>query len=99
VEGFAQRNPGELMGRCSSHQTVNFPGAPELLGCIVDVRITEALKHTLRGALADAGQDTAHGAARADTRTAVIDGSAGRDTAHGAASVADSTGAARRAAE
>jgi tRNA-2-methylthio-N6-dimethylallyladenosine synthase len=60
VEGFAQRNPGELMARCSNHHTVNFPGPAALVGSIVDVRITGALKHTLRGELAGAGaQDPA----------------------------------------
>jgi tRNA-2-methylthio-N6-dimethylallyladenosine synthase len=52
VEGFAQRNPGELMGRCSNHHTVNFAGPASLVGQFVDVRITEALKHTLRGEVA-----------------------------------------------
>ena len=54
VEGAAQRNPGELTGRCSNHHTVNFPGPARLVGSVVEVRITEVLRHTLRGALADA---------------------------------------------
>ncbi len=49
VEGVARRDAGELSGRCSNHHTVNFAGPPELVGRIVDVRITQALKHTLRG--------------------------------------------------
>ncbi len=48
VEGKARRDPGELTGRCSNHHTVNFAGGPELIGQVVDVRITQALKHTLR---------------------------------------------------
>jgi tRNA-2-methylthio-N6-dimethylallyladenosine synthase len=51
VEGRSRRDPRELMGRCSNHRTVNFLGAPELVGKMVDVRITHALKHTLRGEL------------------------------------------------
>jgi tRNA-2-methylthio-N6-dimethylallyladenosine synthase len=49
VEGFSQRNPGELTGRCSNRRTVNFVADPALVGTFVDVRITQALKHTLRG--------------------------------------------------
>jgi tRNA-2-methylthio-N6-dimethylallyladenosine synthase len=49
VEGRARRDSGELSGRCSNHHTVNFVGDPGLIGRIVDVRITQALKHTLRG--------------------------------------------------
>jgi tRNA-2-methylthio-N6-dimethylallyladenosine synthase len=49
VEGKARRDPGELTGRCSNHHTVNFIGDPSLIGHLVDVRITQALKHTLRG--------------------------------------------------
>ena len=110
VEGFAQRNAGELMGRCSSHQTVNFPGAPELVGQIVDVRIIEALRHTLRGTLV--GSDTAEGVPMQDAsrkplqdaglnhRDAAHDAPIGadKDAAEGAALSVDSTNALRRAA-
>ena len=51
VEGRSRRDPGELTGRCSNHWTVNFRGGSELLGRMVEVRITQALKHTLRGEL------------------------------------------------
>jgi tRNA-2-methylthio-N6-dimethylallyladenosine synthase len=49
VEGVSRRDAGELSGRCSNHHTVNFAGPAQLVGRIVDVRITQALKHTLRG--------------------------------------------------
>jgi len=51
VEGCSRRNPRELTGRCSNRHTVNFVAAPGLVGKIVDVRITQALRHTLRGEL------------------------------------------------
>jgi len=51
VEGTARRDPGELSGRCANHHTVNFAGDSAHIGQIVDVRITEALTHTLRGEL------------------------------------------------
>jgi len=49
VEGASRKNAGELSGRTANNRTVNFPGAPRLLGRFVDVTITAALAHTLRG--------------------------------------------------
>lgn len=49
VEGPSRKNPSELCGRTSNNRTVNFPGSARLAGHIVDMRITEALAHTLRG--------------------------------------------------
>jgi tRNA-2-methylthio-N6-dimethylallyladenosine synthase len=49
VEGAAKKHTGELCGRASSNRTVNFAGPPELAGQLVDVTITAALAHTLRG--------------------------------------------------
>ncbi|TAK69321.1 MAG: tRNA (N6-isopentenyl adenosine(37)-C2)-methylthiotransferase MiaB [Betaproteobacteria bacterium] len=49
VEGAAKKNPGELCGRCSSNRMVNFAGPAELVGCLVDITITAALSHSLRG--------------------------------------------------
>ena len=49
VEGASRRDPGELAGRTSNNRTVNFRGAPGLIGRFVDVTITAALAHSLRG--------------------------------------------------
>jgi tRNA-2-methylthio-N6-dimethylallyladenosine synthase len=49
VEGAAKKHPDELCGRSSNNRTVNFAGPPELIGRMVDVTITAALTHTLRG--------------------------------------------------
>ncbi len=49
VEGPSKKNPSELAGRTSNNRTVNFPGSARLAGHIVDMRIIEALTHTLRG--------------------------------------------------
>jgi tRNA-2-methylthio-N6-dimethylallyladenosine synthase len=65
IEGFAQRNPGELMGRCSNHHTVNFAGPARLVGSMATVRITDALKHTLRGTLVAGAEGREHGSANA----------------------------------
>ncbi len=52
VEGPARR-PGpqgaELMGRTSCNRIVNFSGPDELIGRMVELTITEALPHSLRG--------------------------------------------------
>ena len=49
VEGRAKKNASELSGRTSNNRIVNFPGPDRLLGQFVDVRITSALPHSLRG--------------------------------------------------
>ena len=49
VEGPARRNPAELAGRTENNRVVNFRGGPELIGRFVEVRITAALSHSLRG--------------------------------------------------
>jgi tRNA-2-methylthio-N6-dimethylallyladenosine synthase len=50
----SQENPGELMGRTENNRVVNFPGGPRalrLVGEMLDVRIAQALPHSLRGEL------------------------------------------------
>jgi tRNA-2-methylthio-N6-dimethylallyladenosine synthase len=49
VEGASRKNADELMGRTECNRTVNFAGQPRLVGQLVDVRITEAMSHSLRG--------------------------------------------------
>ena len=48
VEGRSRKSSAELMGRTECNRIVNFPGAPRLVGQMIDVRITEALPHSLR---------------------------------------------------
>jgi tRNA-2-methylthio-N6-dimethylallyladenosine synthase len=52
VEGAAKKDAAELAGRTANNRVVNFPGARELVGRLVDVTITAALPHSLRGELA-----------------------------------------------
>jgi tRNA-2-methylthio-N6-dimethylallyladenosine synthase len=52
VEGPSRRDPAELMGRTENNRIVNFRGMPRLAGRMIDVRITEALPHSLRGEVA-----------------------------------------------
>ena len=52
VEGPSRKNPAELMGRTECNRIVNFDGGPNsarLVGQMVDVKITQALPHSLRG--------------------------------------------------
>lgn len=49
VEGPSKKNPQELSGRTANNRVVNFPAPPRLIGTMVDVRITAALPHSLRG--------------------------------------------------
>jgi tRNA-2-methylthio-N6-dimethylallyladenosine synthase len=54
VEGAAKKNAAELAGRTGNNRVVNFAGDAVLRGRFVDVNITAALAHTLRGELLDA---------------------------------------------
>jgi tRNA-2-methylthio-N6-dimethylallyladenosine synthase len=52
VEGPSRKNPAELMGRTECNRIVNFDGGPlaqRLVGQMIDVTITQALPHSLRG--------------------------------------------------
>ncbi|MCK6419524.1 MAG: tRNA (N6-isopentenyl adenosine(37)-C2)-methylthiotransferase MiaB [Aquabacterium sp.] len=55
VEGPSRKNPAELMGRTACNRIVNFDGgthSQRLIGQLVDVHVTAALPHSLRGRLA-----------------------------------------------
>jgi tRNA-2-methylthio-N6-dimethylallyladenosine synthase len=49
VEGPSKKDPTELMGRTECNRIVNFRGGVRLVGRMVDLLITEALPHSLRG--------------------------------------------------
>lgn len=49
VEGPSRKQSRELAGRTENNRVVNFPGDPGLIGRFVDVVITAALSHSLRG--------------------------------------------------
>jgi tRNA-2-methylthio-N6-dimethylallyladenosine synthase len=49
VEGPSRKDANELMGRTECNRIVNFAGPQRLVGQMVDVTITEALPHSLRG--------------------------------------------------
>jgi tRNA-2-methylthio-N6-dimethylallyladenosine synthase len=49
VEGPSRKDPAELAGRTENNRVVNFAGHPRLVGRLVELRITAALPHSLRG--------------------------------------------------
>ena len=49
VEGPSKKNANELAGRTDNNRVVNFAGQARLVGTFVDVTITAALPHSLRG--------------------------------------------------
>jgi tRNA-2-methylthio-N6-dimethylallyladenosine synthase len=52
VARASRRNPRELAGRTENNRWVNFAGPPSLIHRFVEVEITDALPHSLRGRLA-----------------------------------------------
>ncbi len=49
VEGPSRKDPNELMGRTECNRIVNFAGPKRLVGQMIDVTITQAYPHSLRG--------------------------------------------------
>ncbi|MBA2483446.1 MAG: TRAM domain-containing protein, partial [Nitrosomonas sp.] len=49
MEGVSKKNANEFCGRTDNNRVVNFAGDPDLTGCFVNVKITEARPHSLRG--------------------------------------------------
>jgi tRNA-2-methylthio-N6-dimethylallyladenosine synthase len=52
VEGWSRKDPTELMARTECNRVVNFQGGPQserLIGQMLDIHITQAFSHTLRG--------------------------------------------------
>ncbi len=55
VEGPSRKDPTELSGRTECNRVVNFKAPPRLAGQMVDITITEAYPHSLRGEVVTAG--------------------------------------------
>jgi tRNA-2-methylthio-N6-dimethylallyladenosine synthase len=49
VEGPSRKDPNELMGRTECNRIVNFAAPARLVGQMIEVDITQALPHSLRG--------------------------------------------------
>jgi len=51
VEGLSKKSTRELAGRTDNNRVVNFSGTPGMIGCFAMVKITQVVRHTLRGEL------------------------------------------------
>jgi tRNA-2-methylthio-N6-dimethylallyladenosine synthase len=49
VEGTSRKDVLEMAARTDNNRIVNFAGNPRLINTFVNVRITDALPHSLRG--------------------------------------------------
>ena len=49
VERHAKKDAAELAGRTANNRVVNFPGGERLIGQFIDIIVTAALPHSLRG--------------------------------------------------
>jgi tRNA-2-methylthio-N6-dimethylallyladenosine synthase len=49
VESPSVKDENELRGRTENNRTVNFKGPKELIGSIIEVKITDVFTHSLRG--------------------------------------------------
>lgn len=49
VEGYSKQSRQDVTGRTRSNKAVNFKGDIDLIGCLVDIKITKAYAHSLRG--------------------------------------------------
>ncbi|ADL54637.1 tRNA (N6-isopentenyl adenosine(37)-C2)-methylthiotransferase MiaB [Gallionella capsiferriformans] len=52
VEGISKKDLLEMAGRTDNNRVINFRGSPGMIGRFVDVKVTEVVRHTLRGELA-----------------------------------------------
>ncbi|MDR4516652.1 MAG: tRNA (N6-isopentenyl adenosine(37)-C2)-methylthiotransferase MiaB [Nitrosomonas sp.] len=53
VEGISRKNADEIFGRTDNNRVVNFAGDKGLIGRFINVQITDALPHSLRGEITD----------------------------------------------
>jgi tRNA-2-methylthio-N6-dimethylallyladenosine synthase len=51
VEGVSKKDSQEMAARTDNNRVVNFSGNHELIGQFVEVKITQVVRHTLRGEL------------------------------------------------
>ncbi len=71
VTGYSKKDPGQLQGRTECNRVVNFRcDSPHLIGHFADVKIGEALPHSLRGELIVSEQDEHWQAFRQQTEVA-----------------------------
>lgn len=52
VTDYSVKDKTEMTGRTENNRIVNFKGGPELIGQLIDIKITDALRSSLKGELA-----------------------------------------------
>jgi tRNA-2-methylthio-N6-dimethylallyladenosine synthase len=70
VEGRSKKDAAELAGRTENNRVVNFAGPQRLVGHFVDLEITQALPHSLRGRVVISDDGDARGALKAPMQRA-----------------------------
>lgn len=60
VEGPSRRNPQRVCGRTANNRYLHFTGPAQKIGQIIDVRVTEALPHSLLGEIEPALTEDHH---------------------------------------
>lgn len=53
VTGMSKKDDSELTGRTENNRVVNFPGSSDLIGSVVDVKITEVFSNSLKGEMSE----------------------------------------------
>ncbi len=51
VEGISKKDRNELAARTDNNRIVNFSGTSDMIGRFVEVKVTQVVRHTLRGEL------------------------------------------------
>jgi tRNA-2-methylthio-N6-dimethylallyladenosine synthase len=51
VEGVSKKDAQELAGRTDNNRVVNFSGTADMIGRFAEVKVTQVVRHTLRGEL------------------------------------------------
>jgi tRNA-2-methylthio-N6-dimethylallyladenosine synthase len=51
VEGVSKKDDKQLAGRTENNRVVNFDGNQRLIGQLLDVEITQAVRNSLKGKL------------------------------------------------
>lgn len=49
VEAVSKKDAAEMAARTDNNRVVNFVGSPDLIGQFINVKITQVVRHTLRG--------------------------------------------------
>ncbi len=60
VDGISRRDAAELAARTDNNRVINFAGPRELIGTFIEITVTDALAHTLRGEMVNKDNVVTH---------------------------------------